>query len=244
LHPPPKVVTEKDSVTLNGQTVDLDKLGPAAQAQLKAAKDDPEAQAEQRKAQYAATENDPFAVKTDGDDPYNQVVALPWFASEIKPIYEGKVQIDSAKSASALSQFKKTCQALLPQMTTKDLRMAQCILGAVGEIECEVENAIKEAKAAAETAKRIKWEAKYPEKAKENARKKAQGQAVQDDYEEAKGEARENGETWSDIKDEWIEDWIANNWGPEEEAEFEAEFKDQWITDHGTAFPEAEKAAA
>jgi hypothetical protein len=45
-------------------------------------------------------------------------------------------------------------------------------------------------------------------------------------------------------KDEWIEDWIANNWGPEEEAEFEAEFKDQWITDHGTAFPEAEKAAA
>jgi hypothetical protein len=191
-----------------------------------------------------ATENDPFAVKTDGDDPYNQVVALPWFASEIKPIYEGKVQIDSAKSASALSQFKKTCQALLPQMTTKDLRMAQCILGAVGEIECEVKNAIKEAKAAAETAKRIKWEAKYPEKAKENARKKAQGQAMQDDYEEAKGEARESGETWSEIKDEWIEDWIANNWGPEEEAEFEAEFKDQWITDHGTAFPEAEKAAA
>ena len=49
-----------------------------------------------------------------------------------------------------------------------------------------------------------------------------------DDNEEAKAEARQNDEVWSDVKDEWIEEWIANNWGDEEEGEFEVQFQCQW----------------
>ncbi len=47
------------------------------------------------------------------------------------------------------------------------------------------------------------------------------------DLEDAKAEAKENGERWGDIKDEWIEQWIADNWGDEQEAEFEKDFQEQ-----------------
>jgi hypothetical protein len=56
---------------------------------------------------------------------------------------------------------------------------------------------------------------------------------MEDEYDEAKAEARESGETWSEIKDEWIEEWLANNWDEEAEAEFVADFQERWKYDHG-----------
>ena len=47
----------------------------------------------------------------------------------------------------------------------------------------------------------------------------------------AKEDNRGSGESWGDIKDEWISDWIENNWDDEREAEFEAEFKEQLKAD-------------
>jgi hypothetical protein len=155
--------------------------------------------------------------------------ATPWFRSQIKPIFEGTMKNDAAESAAALSQFKTACANLLPQMTVSDLRMAQNFLGAVGGLEQEVKDAILEAKLAAAE----EWEAKNPQQAKEKAREEAQKRAMEDEYHEAKVAARESGETWSDVKDEWIEEWLANNWGEDAEAEFEAEFQERWKFDHG-----------
>ena len=53
----------------------------------------------------------------------------------------------------------------------------------------------------------------------------------------AKEDARENGECWADLKDEWIEQWEADNWQHEQIAEAEAEFADRWEHEHGKAFP-------
>jgi hypothetical protein len=107
--------------------------------------------------------------------------------------------------------------------------------------------AIEDAKRQAAEAKRIKWEAANPEKAKAKARDEAIAFAMEEDREEAKQEARDDGEAWGDIKDEWAEKWIAENWGAEQEAEFETEWKEQWARDHGPApepKPETEAAGA
>jgi hypothetical protein len=57
------------------------------------------------------------------------------------------------------------------------------------------------------------------------------------DTEEAREEARENGESWSEMKDGWIEEWKADNWGDIEQAEFDTDFRDTWKREHGTEFP-------
>jgi hypothetical protein len=179
----------------------------------------------------AAAIGDPLVVYID--DATTNIVASPWFTSKMKPIFEGSIKNDAAKSASALSKFRAACATLLPQMTVDDLSAAGNILSVVSDIEYDVEDAIRKAKAAAEKAKRVKWEAKNPDKAKQKARDQAQDEAMECDKDEAKDAARQNGEAWSDIRDEWIEDWIANNWDKEAEAEFEREFQVDWQTDHG-----------
>lgn len=52
-----------------------------------------------------------------------------------------------------------------------------------------------------------KREAKNPERALDKARDDEQREEMADDMDEARRDARESGEYWSDIKDEWIEDW-------------------------------------
>ena len=80
---------------------------------------------------------------------YNDFEATPWFASRIKPIFERTIKNDAAASAAALSQFKTACATLLPQMTVNDLQMAQHFLDAVGYLEQNVNDAIREAEDAA-----------------------------------------------------------------------------------------------
>lgn len=95
----------------------------------------------------------------------------------------------------------------------------------------------EQAKVDAETKKRLIAEAKSPAKVKAKALKDAKRDAMDGDMEEEKESCRENGERWGDVKDEWITNWEAENWGDEEVAEAEKEFLDEWEFEHGQAFP-------
>jgi hypothetical protein len=163
----------------------------------------------------------------------DEIVATPWFASKIKPIIKGESANDPEKSALALRKFRTECALLLPQMTDNDLGTAENIFSVVHDLRYEVEQEIRMAKEANARAKRIKWEEKHPEEAKVKARERAQAEGMQDEMDTAKEDNRGSGESWGDIKDEWISDWIDNNWDEEREAEFEAEFQEQWKADHG-----------
>jgi hypothetical protein len=88
---------------------------------------------------------------------------------------------------------------------------------------------IKDAKAAA----------KNPDKLIEKTRLDEQKSAMSGDMDEAKEEARESGERFSDTKDEWVADWLENNWTGDRDAEFLANFKEKWQAVHGGQFPES-----
>jgi Protein of unknown function (DUF3102) len=98
----------------------------------------------------------------------------------------------------------------------------------------------KNADARALEIKRIEWEAAHPEEAKREALEEAQREAMADEMAEAKRDARLCGEQWSEIKEDWIEEWKSDNWTDDEQAGFEEEYARSWKKDHGT--PE-EKAA-
>jgi hypothetical protein len=71
------------------------------------------------------------------------------------------------------------------------------------------------------------------------AREEAQQDAMESDMEDAKRDALTNEKEWGDIEDQWIKQWLANNW---DEPEFEAEWKKRWADDCGPS-QQAEKAA-
>jgi hypothetical protein len=104
---------------------------------------------------------------------------------------------------------------------------------------------MSEPRRVANNEKRLKRELKNPAAALERARDEAQREEMDGSGEkdEAKADARQNGESWSDIKDEWEEQWLEDNWTPEAEAEFVVSFENQWLKDHGTPFPELVEAA-
>jgi hypothetical protein len=90
-----------------------------------------------------------------------------------------------------------------------------------------------------------KWcaaEAKNPQKALDDSRKQQQSDDMDDDRREAKREARESGESWSDIKDEWEADWLRDNWSDDREQEFLAGFKADWQRSHRQEFPNSDFA--
>jgi hypothetical protein len=95
---------------------------------------------------------------------------------------------------------------------------------------------------------RLTKEAKNPQKALDKAREQEQRDEMSDEAEEEKQQCRESGERWSEVKDEWEEDWLANNWHDKREQEFLTEFKESWKRDHQQEFPNSDfapsKAAA
>jgi hypothetical protein len=97
-----------------------------------------------------------------------------------------------------------------------------------------------EPRRAADLAKRLQKELKNPAAALDRARVAAQREEMGDDKDEAKAEARQNGEAWGDISEEWTETWLEDNWTPEAEAEFIVSFENDWLKDHGTPFPATE----
>jgi len=64
------------------------------------------------------------------------------------------------------------------------------------------------------------------------------------DKTDEKRDVRERGDTWSDVKEEWEEQWIEDNWDAETEAAFLVAFENQWFKDHGTPFPAEQLEAA
>jgi hypothetical protein len=183
----------------------------------------------------AATESDvdPLFVIND-----MYPVATAWLAAQLKPIWDGSIKNDEAKSASALAQFKRACAKLLPQMTVKDLES----VADLGQVVWDLKIAVEDAERAADDAKRIKREAKNPERAKDKAREQAQAEVMENDMEDAKNEAKEDGKRWGDLKDQWVDEWIAENWeGSEAEEQFEKDFNERWAREHGSNFPHRRK---
>jgi hypothetical protein len=62
------------------------------------------------------------------------------------------------------------------------------------------------------------------------------------DRDDAKQQARESGEDWSEVKDEWEADWIEANWTEEREKEFLNRFKHEWQRNHRQEFPNSDFA--
>jgi len=91
--------------------------------------------------------------------------------------------------------------------------------------------------------KRCIKQARDPQKALDDARKQEQRDQMEGDRDEAKEEARESGELWSDIKDQWESDWFDSNWTDEREQGFLDQFKREWQRDHGQEYPNSSFAA-
>jgi hypothetical protein len=100
------------------------------------------------------------------------------------------------------------------------------------------------AKQDADRTRRLAWESKNPQLAKKKARERFIRDAMREEIDEAKEQAREKGETWSEVKDDWIEKWRKDNWDPTREAEFEAHWADYWRDNHGPTAQEKEEAEA
>lgn len=198
---------------------------------------------------FKTAETDPLVIP-DPESPEDQILASPWFASVMRPILEGKIKNDPKKSAAALVEFMRAIRqasaTYLPQMTPDDLlgddgarNSAANILDVVKDLEFDIEEQASKEKFAKQEAKRIKREAKDPQGAKEAARADAQKEALNNSGEEdeEKEANKGSGTPWSEQKEEWREEWISNNWGEEEQAEFEKDFAERWLRDHGAPFP-------
>jgi hypothetical protein len=85
--------------------------------------------------------------------------------------------------------------------------------------------------------KRCTKEAKNPQKVLDDVRKQEQRNEMYDARDEAKREARECGDRWSDVGDDWEAEWLADNWDDKREQEFLETFKIGWRREHGQEFP-------
>jgi hypothetical protein len=113
--PEPKPEPKSDNtVTLNGQKIDPSKLGPEAQAQLKAAKDDPEASAEQSKTENATLWPEPNA------DRWEEKSIEDAAKEEAEEQAKWEAAEASKASAAALAQFKSQCVIVFPYLSAAD----------------------------------------------------------------------------------------------------------------------------
>jgi hypothetical protein len=78
----------------------------------------------------------------------------------------------------------------------------------------------------AKQAKRLAKEKKNPQAARARARDETMREEMESDLDDAKQDARDSGERWSDVKEEWIAQWIADNWDDVREAEFDKAFRE------------------
>jgi hypothetical protein len=135
-------------------------------------------------------------------------------------------------SQAALNEFKYACGQYLPQLTDKDWDSAMAVIDEHAEKRAEENNRKEYAK-----------EAKDPQKALDDRREQDRHYEMDCDRDDAKREARESGERWSEVKDEWEADWLRDNWDDAREQEFLADFKKDWQRRHGQGFPNSNFAA-
>jgi len=134
--------------------------------------------------------------------------------------------------------FKKHAAALAlhaERLTPAQAREIESLVRQAFDKICEIVEADDDRK------RRIK-EVKNPQRFLDDSRKLEQRYEMEDDRNEAKREARENGESWSDVKDEWEAEWFADHWGDKREQEFLDAFKAEWKRNHGREFPDSDFA--
>jgi hypothetical protein len=130
-------------------------------------------------------------------------------------------------------KLKKQVAELVPhieRLTPAQAREIESLLTRMSDTACVIINNDNE-------QKRLTKEAKNPQKALDHNREVERGYEMDDDRAEAKKEARENGEIWSKVKDDWEAEWLADNWGNEREQRFLDGFKAVWKREHGQEFP-------
>ena len=104
----------------------------------------------------------------------------------------------------------------------------------------------RQTKAQIKDAERLDWEALHPKEAKVKFLKQAAiAEMSEHDLKELKAQAKDDGMRWSDVKDEKIDEWIANNWGDfaseirrYKVKQFEQSFYGRWAQEHGTLHPD------
>jgi hypothetical protein len=134
--------------------------------------------------------------------------------------------------------FKKHAAALAlhaERFTPAQAREIESLVRQAFDKICEIVEADDDRK------RRIK-EVKNPQRFLDDSRKLEQRYEMEDDRNEAKREARENGESWSDVKDEWEAEWFADHWDDKREQEFLDAFKAEWKRNHGREFPDSDFA--
>ena len=150
------------------------------------------------------------------------------------PITESAPSItESDGGVSDFEALKKQVADLaqqLERLTPKQAREIESLVDPLSGIVFSIINAD-------DKRKRLTKEAKNPQKALDDARKHERHYEIDDARNEAKREARECGDSWSDVKDDWEADWLKDNWDEKREQEFLDEFKDQWKRDHGHEYP-------
>jgi ParB family chromosome partitioning protein len=152
-------------------------------------------------------------------------------AAKIKTAIATLVEMNKAFPGENEDRWTPLPDEIVDALSGEDLRQAYGFF-------LSINHAFETKKDTAAGIKRLGWEEKHPDKAREKARAEAIREAMEPDLDEAKTETKEEGERWSDRKDEWIAEWEQDNWGDEQEAEFDREFKEQWRRDHGANFPE------
>jgi hypothetical protein len=90
--------------------------------------------------------------------------------------------------------------------------------------------------------KRFIKQARNPQKALDDDREREQRGEMECDRNDARQEARQSGESWSEVKDQWEADWILDNWTDEREQEFLKRFKHEWQCNHRQEFPNSDFA--
>jgi hypothetical protein len=87
-------------------------------------------------------------------------------------------------------------------------------------------------------------EAKNPQKVLDDERERAQNDEMESDRDDAKAEARESDERWSDKAEEWEAEWLRDNWDDEQEQQFLRSFYCDWLMNHNQEFPASDFAPA
>ncbi len=186
---------------------------------------DPDASADAMKAAHAAAEAQPDPL--DLPPGLRRPASQPHDITKTEPIPTGN---------DPIMQFRAAVEVLVKLSSNSPETfvgfVAEDKLSKASDFVCAVSDATVDQRDATEKANRIKREAKNPVKAKAKAREQAIAEAMDADMDDAKQDAKDNGDRWSDVKTEWIDQWIADNWGEEQEAKFEAEFAERWARDH------------
>jgi len=165
------------------------------------------------------------------DQPAAEPIAAPAAVAPVTEPDDGA--LDFAKFKQQLAELAENVKRLTPAQAREVVDLATTMQGDI----CDIVDADKK-------RKRCTKEAKNPQKTLDDARKEEQRDESEYERAEAKKEARESGEEWSGLKDEWERDWLLDNWDEKREQDFLNNYKTEWHDRHGQEFPGSNFAPA